>query len=406
MLTFGKQHLPMRIFTPSSNTLPQSALGLGRNSTFIETLHDAQLIASRTWSLFWGLEGADPSSQMEGSLMFGGYDRAKTTGPNMTRAFSSLEDQASCPSSMIVTVANIILTFANGTSTSLMSPPSTAFSACVKPDIPLLTLPTDVFTTFSTSIGGTYLAPSESYKLWGMDFAASGIFDGTLTYTFSSGLSITIPNSQLVVPDVQVSTTGTTFIPDPSTRELLIYADPVTGSDMPLLGQVFMTAAYLHVNNDKQEFTMWQAQPTTETDIVIVGDNCIAADAAPSSVPRPQTQPSAKPTLTSAQLAGIALSGAACILLTTLAGYFYLIRRHRRRLALESSKEIPWNNNVGINRFSKAELAGSTAKVPAVLKYELDADAIQKGGTRKSLPQPPRWASAREVGGRCELDAQ
>ena len=179
ILTIGKQDISMKMFTPSSNTLSQSALGLGRKSNFIETLYESQLIASRTWSLFWGLEGADPTSQMNGSLINGGYDRAKTTGPKMTRPFSSLADQASRPSSMLVDVTDLALTFANGTSVSLLGN-LLSFSACIKPDIPLLTLPTDVFAAFSTAIGGTYLTPSESYKLWGMDFAATGIFDGSL----------------------------------------------------------------------------------------------------------------------------------------------------------------------------------------------------------------------------------
>jgi hypothetical protein len=47
ILTVGKQNMSIQIFTPSSNTLPQSALGLGRNSTFIETLYESQIIASR-----------------------------------------------------------------------------------------------------------------------------------------------------------------------------------------------------------------------------------------------------------------------------------------------------------------------------------------------------------------------
>lgn len=397
----------MQIFTPSSNTLPQSALGLGRKSTFIETLYESRLIASRTWSLFWGLEGADPISQMDGSLIIGGYDRAKTTGPNMTRPFSSLADQASCPSSMIVEVTDLALTFANGTSVSLLGNRSN-FSACIKPDVPLVTLPTDVFAAFSTTIGGTFLAPSESYKLGGMDFAATGIFDGSLTYTFNSGLRITIPNSQLVVPDVQLTSTGTPFIPDESARELLVYADPVTGSDMPLLGQVFMTAAYLHVNNDKQEFTMWQAQSTLNTDIVVVGDTCITADPSPSPE-QPAPHPPSQATLSPIQIAGVAIGGALSIAFSILCGYglqWYLWgRRPRITRETESMQEIPWNNNAGINRFSKAELAASTTKVPTVLKYELDADADRKNGATKSLPKPPGWRNAREVGGQCELPA-
>jgi hypothetical protein len=152
-----------------------------------------------------------------------------------------------------------------------------------------------------------------------MDFAATGIFDGSLTYTFNSGLTITTPNSQLVVPDVQTTSTGTPFIPDESARELLVYADAITGSDMPLLGQVFMTAAYLHVNNDKQEFTMWQAQPTLDTDIVVVGDTCITADTS-SSPDQPTPHSHSQVTLSPIQLACITIVGALSIGFSVLCG--------------------------------------------------------------------------------------
>jgi hypothetical protein len=63
---------------------------------------------------------------------------------------------------MIVDVTDLALTFANGTSVSLLGSPL-SFSACIKPDVPLVTLPLDVFNSFSDGIGGTFLAPSDSY---------------------------------------------------------------------------------------------------------------------------------------------------------------------------------------------------------------------------------------------------
>ncbi len=211
-------------FTPSSGDLPQSGLGLGRNSTFLGTLFGTGKIASRTWSLFWGLEGGDTADITDGSLTLGGYDMAKTTGPNITQPFSSLADMAQCPSSLIVFVTDIQVKHSNGTSVSLFGDgKGTALRTCIKPDIPLITFPSDIWSAFKAAIGGTYVGPSNSYKLWGMNYANQDIFDGDLQFVLSSGLELTVPNSQLVVPDVQVDKQGQMQIPNDTIKEILVY---------------------------------------------------------------------------------------------------------------------------------------------------------------------------------------
>lgn len=185
-------------FTLASGDLPQSGLGLGRNSTFLESLFVANRIASRTWSLFWGLEGGDNASTMDGSLTLGGYDKAKTMGPNSTQSLSSLADTSQCPSSFIVFLADILIKHSNGTSTSLFgNAKGTALRACIKPDIPLITFPSDIWNAFSAAIGGTYIGPSRSYKLWGMNYATQGIFDGDLQFVLSSGLGVNRSESSI-----------------------------------------------------------------------------------------------------------------------------------------------------------------------------------------------------------------
>ncbi len=77
---------------------------------------------------------------MDGSLTLGGYDMAKFIGPNMTQPISSLADMTQCPSSFIVFVADILVT-----ATSLFgSAKGTALRTCIKPDIPLITFPSDI----------------------------------------------------------------------------------------------------------------------------------------------------------------------------------------------------------------------------------------------------------------------
>jgi len=51
-------------------------LGIGTNSTFLNELISMGAIASRTWSLFWGLAGFGDSAQLDGVAVFGGFDQS------------------------------------------------------------------------------------------------------------------------------------------------------------------------------------------------------------------------------------------------------------------------------------------------------------------------------------------
>ena len=311
------------LFTPTASNPPQDALGLGLNSTFLRHLMASRQIASRTWSLFWGLKGGSSAAQMDGSLVIGGCDAAKTTGNNLTSEFT--RDGScpwSCPNSLIVDLNDITLKFTNGTTVSLFgSSQGTAMRSCIKPDIPLITFPSSVWNTFTTLAGGAFIAPSESYKLWGMDFVADGAFDGDLSFTLSSGVEITVPNSQLVVPDVTVSAEGDLQITNNSLREILIYnLEDDNANDMPLLGQAFLTSAYLHVNNDAKQFTLWQARPTTETKLVpVVTDLTYCSNHSSPSAPATSVAPTKqRPSGNSLSIGAVVGVAVASIAATTL----------------------------------------------------------------------------------------
>lgn len=70
--SFTLDHFPV-------DTSKRNSIDLGENSTFLNSLRSSGLIASRTFSIFWGFFYQD-SSSMDGMAVFGGYDQAKTTG--------------------------------------------------------------------------------------------------------------------------------------------------------------------------------------------------------------------------------------------------------------------------------------------------------------------------------------
>lgn len=136
---------------------PQSALGVGRNSSILNSLKQAGQIASRSWSMFWGLEGATADTQMDGIFVMGGYDRAKTSGPNYTSSLSYTN--ANCLTGMVVTISDITLNLANGSSASLFGGVnSAAVTACIDPDYPtLMAIPYDPYFTNFETITDTFI---------------------------------------------------------------------------------------------------------------------------------------------------------------------------------------------------------------------------------------------------------
>jgi hypothetical protein len=68
--------------------------------------------------MFWGLEGLNKHSQLDGSFVMGGYDRAKVSGPNYTQA---LANDDHCNTKMLVAISDLVLNFPNSTNVSLFN---------------------------------------------------------------------------------------------------------------------------------------------------------------------------------------------------------------------------------------------------------------------------------------------
>lgn len=113
---------------------PMNGVGLGPDSSILKALMEAKKIPSRTWSMFWGREGANSNTMLDGTFVFGGYDKAKVTGSPMRQ---SLDGGNRCVSKMLVSVTDLIVNFPNGTDVSLFDGvQSDAMAACLDPTYP------------------------------------------------------------------------------------------------------------------------------------------------------------------------------------------------------------------------------------------------------------------------------
>ncbi|KAF7897927.1 uncharacterized protein EAF01_008893 [Botrytis porri] len=255
---------------------PQMAIGLGTNSTILNTLYSSGQIASRTWSMFWGRTGATSATQLDGGFVFGGYDRAKVTGANYTRSLTY--SKTSCFSGMLVTITNMVLNFPNGTDASIFGGiESDAIQACIEPSYPvLLTIPTDpYFLNFEEITNQTISDRSFGMYYYGLLYGGgprdSTPYAGDLTIELDSGISVRIPNDQLIVPNLSIDHTSGAIVANASEPELVLNAIQAgNANDLPQLGRQFLTAAYLMLNQDAKTFTLWEANPTENEDLVAV----------------------------------------------------------------------------------------------------------------------------------------
>ncbi|KAI2467421.1 acid protease [Annulohypoxylon bovei var. microspora] len=364
---------------------PMASIGLGANSTFLNKLQESGKVVSRTWSFFWGRNGGPSASQVDGSLVFGGYDRAKISSGG--KYVERLQDSTSpCATQMIVTIADMVLNFPNGTDISIFPESlSTALTACIVPDYPvLMTLPSDPFVNTFLELTS---AAEDHERSFGINYFALRYstdekrYDGDLTIKLQSGLAVRVLNDQLVVPDVDIDPTTGELVANYTNPDLVINGiQNINANDMPQLGRQFLSAAYLMVNQDARQFSLWAANPASSEDLVAVDADGVDITAScesnastiinsSSSIPSPEHTSSSPPGTIAGAVVG---SIGGLVILGMLA--FWVIKKRREA----SSKAF--NQNQIINPYSeteaqqpppesKPELPDSSFLVPVELEH-------------------------------------
>lgn len=110
-------------------------------------------------------------------------------------------------------------------------------------------------------------------------------YDGDLTFTLSPTLDIRIPNHQLVLPDYQQNSQGNDIFTDHSNRVVLIDSlQDVNKDDMPKLGQIFFSSAYLLVNNELETFTISQSNVTENKNLIAIGSQACTDSPPPETL--------------------------------------------------------------------------------------------------------------------------
>ncbi|KAK6430150.1 hypothetical protein LTR95_013701 [Oleoguttula sp. CCFEE 5521] len=275
---------------------PQGSLGLGRNSTLLTALINAGHIASRSYGLWWGQDGATDNAQMDGTLVLGGYDAAKTMGRNISGQIKT--PTVGCTSGMLLTISDIMMDFPNGTHASIVAPHA-PIPACLRNDMSgIMYMPYDpYYYTFEVNAGAGWIRHSIGTEWWTPLYEPSEVYQGDLTMVFDSGLSVNIPNKLLVTPDRSIDDAGV-LQSNTSVADVRIQtSQDATNGDTSMLARQFFSVAYLFVDYDTNTFTLWQANATDEVDLVTPGGQCTDVTEVP--IGGSMTTSSAKTTSTS-----------------------------------------------------------------------------------------------------------
>lgn len=139
-----------------------------------------------------------------------------------------------------------------------------------------------------------------------------------------------------MVPNYDIDESGHTIIRNATSREILI----TSNNAQIILGQVFLTSAYLFVDLDLKQFTLWRSNPTERENLIAVpGPSCR------------NVVSGSKRTFSRGAYVGITLS--ATILGCLLIGGFLYWKRYRvRRRAVQRQKVKASNENSRIDRRS------------------------------------------------------
>jgi hypothetical protein len=162
-----------------------------------------------------------------------------------------------------------------------------------------------------------------------------------------NSISIRIPNTQLVVPDRSVDPDTGRIVTNETVRNVVINPiQDVNEDDLPILGRLFLTSAYLSVNHDTETFSIWQAANSPEepnmkaldTNNELVSDFCSSTEAPPPTETRSPSPPThttgpEKKGLSAAEIAGAVVGAVAFAAILGCLAVILLRKRMRQAVA-------------------------------------------------------------------------
>jgi hypothetical protein len=185
-----------------------------------------------------------------------------------------------------------------------------------------------------------------------------------------------------VVPPKSVDKTDGSINTNTTVSEVVIAPAPGDEGSTFILGRRFFSTTYLSVNYDDGTFTLWEANPTDDADLVSFGPECSSSlgdSASPKdndnehSGSENSNQVDSQETLSAGAIAGIVIG--AVLVAMLIAGLMIFCYIRRRRLVKEGEIDMPEQklnqyqppslrerSEIGFNEAMSAEVQEMTAQ--------------------------------------------
>lgn len=265
-----------------------SHIGLGEQSTLLQSLKSGGLIGAKSWGLNAGSQSY--LFPRDGSLVLGGYDESSVDGPffNYSIAKPNMLNNRPCPLQISITDMTLKVSNGNGSATQTKDFFSAAnkLPVCIEPYDNLFRLPSpnlqDITTMFA-QVSASNNAPVDSSQYQGLYNlepglvypSSAGAFSVSLEITIDNGLTVTIPSHELVRPLRGLDANGTQIV-DTRFNEVQIYGRPAP-EDGPVLGKAFLSQLYLFVDFESSKFHLAKQNLGANTPLPKSSASCPAA---------------------------------------------------------------------------------------------------------------------------------
>ena len=145
-----------------------NGLGLGSNSTILSRLKSSGTIASASWSMFYGLLGFQSGHEQDGTVVLGGYDVARTSGPRLD---SPVQLGTACRTNLLVTLLDVVMEY-SGQSRSILTAPE---AVCIDPGMTTIALASKMLSQFISLAGGRRIGNSTELFYRGLLYEPDGV---------------------------------------------------------------------------------------------------------------------------------------------------------------------------------------------------------------------------------------
>ncbi|OCK81145.1 hypothetical protein K432DRAFT_381582 [Lepidopterella palustris CBS 459.81] len=317
---------PFEVWSDASSP-NKSALGLGADSSFLQSLAVLGYIPSKVLGLFYG--SRSESRPYDGELVIGGYNNARiSTGVSLTDFEIGGSGALSIACPLQVLIKDIVLGNSKG-SFSVIETGST-IPACIDPLQAQFTFTSAMYARWESLTNHTFDAPGDgsgNYTMQTYPLSAEPLI-GNLTITLSNGYTTVIPHYELLSHERGSDPEGKYAITN-SSRLMAAVGTGLTdyGIDVPLLGGVYLSQNYLVVDYFKQKFSLAPAVIGAingkSADIYKVCESS-TSPATSSATPSPSSSPSKSKTNAGAITGGVV---GGVVFLGLCVGLFFWLRK-------------------------------------------------------------------------------